>query len=363
MPVIPRKHIANLHRVANEDVNRSDYLCLDKNENIIGFSDEVLNNFCKMITPNLLNTYPDASPLYKNLTEKLNVDPGQIYLSSGSDAAIKSVFETYVNPGDEVVLISPTYAMYYVYARMFQAKLEEFIYDHDLFIPPEKIISKISPATKLVCIPNPNSTTGTIFSQKDLINIVCTARKHGALVLIDEAYQQFHGESMMDYLNESNNLIIVRTFSKAMGLASARLGYIVSNDTIITNLFKVRPLYEVNSFAICFGTYLLDHPEIQANHLEEISRSKNYLKNKLSELGFPITKSHTNFVLINVNSKRNSKEIVRLLLREKIFIKGEFKEACLESYIRVTLGSIEQMKIFIKKLEQILKEITKESLQ
>ena len=358
MHIKPKKHIADLYRVGNSGFDRSLYLSLDKNENIIGFSKEVLQDFYELISSDLICCYPDVSPLYEKLTEVLSLDHDQIYLSSGSDGAIKSIFEAYVEPGDEVFLVSPTYAMYYVYAQMFRARLKEFVYDNRLFVDPENIVKKISPATKLVCIPNPNSSTGTVFSQNDLSQIIEVAKENASLVLIDEAYQQFHGHTMMEFLQKYDNLLISRTFSKAMGLASCRLGFVVSSKAIVENLFKVRPLYEVNSFAVSFGCYLLNHPEIIKDYLKQVAEGKDYLEKRVVELGFRVEESHANFVLIHVGNKNRAEKIVDLLFEQKILIKGGFKENCLEPYIRVSLGSEAQMKIFVEKLSSVLDKIS-----
>jgi len=143
-----------------------------------------------------------------------------------------------------------------------------------------------------------------------------------------------------------------------LGMASARLGYITSSKQIISNLFKVRPLYEINSFAVSFGCYLLDHPEILDEYLGQIFAGREYLEKNIPELGLHMEESHANFVLINVSSRKRAAEIVKLLFREKILIKGGFKELCLERYIRVGLGSVKQMKIFFDKLSIVLKEIS-----
>ena len=135
----------------------------------------------------------------------------------------------YVDSGDEVIVINPTYAMYHVYSKMFDAQLVKVDFDKNLALPPERIIEEISPATKLVCIANPNSPTGTVFPIQDLEKIIKVASKNEALVLVDEAYYQFWGFSAIDLVLEYDNLIVIRTFSKALGLASARLGYVVSN--------------------------------------------------------------------------------------------------------------------------------------
>ena len=126
----------------------------------------------------------------------------QIFLSAGSDAGIKSVFEVYVEPGDEVVIIHPTYAMYYVYADMFQARLVKANYEKDLSISIDNIINNISSNTKLVCLANPNSPTGTLLPPEDLQRLLGAGNSHSSMVLVDEAYCQFSGESAIKFLKK-----------------------------------------------------------------------------------------------------------------------------------------------------------------
>ena len=357
MRVPPKKNLLKLNRIFNENLNRDEFLRLDKNENLKGFSKEVIEDILKMVTSDFLTAYPDASPLYKKLAQCLEISQEQIYLSAGSDAGIKAVFEVYVESEDEVVVIHPTYAMYYVYSKMFNARLIEVSFDKNLSLPVERITEKISSTTKLICIANPNSPTGTVFSVKDLEKIIEIASENGALVLVDEAYYQFWGSSAIDLVSDHDNLIVVRTFSKALGLASARLGYLVSTPETVSHLFRVRPMYEVNSFAISLGLYMLEHPDIAKEYVNKIEQSRKWLKEELSKDGIDIAPGFANFVLINVGDSKRASQITEILLNEKIVIKGGFRETCLKPYTRVGLGTLDQMRYFLKKFREALKEI------
>jgi histidinol-phosphate aminotransferase len=358
MRISPKKSLLKLDRVFNESLDRGEFLRLDKNENLKGFSEEVITDILKMVTSDFLTGYPEAGPLYKKLAQHLNIPREQIYLSAGSDAGIKAVFEVYVDSEDEVVVIHPTYAMYYIYSEMFKARLIEVNFDKNLALPPERIIENISPATKLICIANPNSPTGTVLPVKDLEKIIEVASENGVLVLIDEAYFQFWGYSAIDLVSAYDNLIVVRTFSKALGLASARLGYLVSTPEIVSHLFRVRPMYEVNAFAVSLGVYMLEHPDIVAEYLDEIEQSRKWLKEELSRDGIDIAPGFANFILINVGDKCRAAQIAENLLNEKIVIKGGFRENCMTPYIRVGLGTIDQMRFFLEKFRKVLREIT-----
>ena len=230
-------------------------------------------------------------------------------------------------------------------------------FDKKFVITHEQITEKISPKTKLVCIANPNSPTGTVFTIKDLEKIIQTALNNEALVLVDEAYYQFWGYSAVDLISVYDNLIVTRTFSKALGLASARLGYVLSTNEIISHLFRVRPIYEVNAFAVGFGIYTLEHPDIVIEYITEIRQARKWLEKKLLSDGFNVAKGFANFVLIDVGGRKRSAQITEGLLKEKIIIKGAYQEVCMEPYIRIGLGTLEQMKSFLKKFRKVLREI------
>jgi len=357
MRLSPKKHLLELDRVVDKNLDRDKFLRMDKNENLKGFSKEIIQDIQKMISSDFLTAYPEVDPLYNKLAEHLNIPRDKIFLSAGSDAGIKAVYEVYVDSGDEVIVINPTYAMYHVYSKMFDAQLVKVDFDENLVLPPERIIEEISPATKLVCIANPNSPTGTVFPIQDLEKIIKVASKNDALVLVDEAYYQFWGFSAIDLVLAYDNLIVIRTFSKALGLASARLGYVVSNPEIISHLFRVRPMYEVNAFAVSLGVYILEHLELVDQHITEIQNAREWLEKELFKDDLSTVPGAANFILINVGGNEKAAQIAKELLGENIVIKGGFRDACLKPYIRVGLGTLEHMRIFLKKFRKILREL------
>jgi histidinol-phosphate aminotransferase len=253
----------------------------------------------------LISSYPEVYSLYQKISDWTGVDLDQIYISAGSDGAIKALFEVFVGAGDEVITLHPSYAMYYVYSEMFGANLKKIEYEADLTLDHNKITQSITDRTKLICIANPNSPTGTIIKKPDLISIIEYAQEKDVLVLIDEAYYLFNPKTFLSDALSFSNLIVTRSFTKALGLASARLGFAVSNPHIIGCLKQVRPqyglilklnalrphiigclkqvrpLYEVNSFSVLLGKLIIDNEDIVTRNMELFREGKQYLLDSL----------------------------------------------------------------------------------
>ncbi len=350
-----KEHLRKLERILNP-ISRSDYLRLDKNENIIGFEKGFIAILRQEITSDFLTSYPEVNPLYQKIARWTGCKPENIYLTAGSDAAIKSVFEVFVEPEDIVALVSPTYAMYYVYAKMFQADIIEIPYHEGLALPPGDILNTITTQKpKLLCIANPNSPTGTILSQNDLTNIISTAKEQNTIVLIDEAYYLFYPNTCISLIDDYPNLVVTRTFSKALGLASARLGFAAAQSETAQYLMKVRPMYESNSYAVRCAELVLDNMHLIEQNLEVFRKGKACLEKELDRLKIPHFQSYANFVLIDVGSYEESIRIGTTMYKQKILIGSGFKDNLLQNFIRVTVGSEAQMKYFIEKLGATLR--------
>ena len=351
----PKKNLEGLHRVSNPPENRFNYLRLDKNENIVPLPEDVVSDIQRLITAELISTYPEEiEDLYVKIASWVGLKRENVMLSSGSDAAIKSVFEVFIEEGDEVVLVSPSYAMYYVYCKMFGARLKEVFYDEDLFLDGDKVRRALSGSTKLLCIANPNSPTGTVLPHEDLIKTIEYYKDRDILVLVDEAYYPYYPETIIGLVESLDNLIVTRTFSKACGLASARLGFAASGPRITGLLQKVRPMYEVNAFAVKLGHYILDHADIIDRNLSEMKEGKNYIESAMRDMGFKTFKTYANFLNIEVGSQQTSRTVHELLKEEGILVKGGFKDKCLEKCIRITIGTKDQMKYFVEKFNAVL---------
>ena len=356
MAKIPAKaHLINIQRVKNPQERRGSFLRLDKNENTIGFDKEITELLKSQITSDFLSAYPEIDSLYGKIASHLKCGENNIYITSGSDAAIKAVFEVFVEKGDKVALLDPTYAMYYVYGETFGAELLKINFKEDLSLDAENILNLIEKERpKLICLANPNAPTGTIISPEDIKKIAVFCLKYDIIILIDEAYYPYYPHSAFPLILDFPNLIITRTFSKAFGLASCRLGFAVGQPEIIGYLYKVRPMYETNAFAAKFGELILDNYGIVEKNVEEVNRAKEYLEKELSDSGIPFFKSYANFMLIDVSSFEKAVQIRQEMKNRKILIAGGFKTAPLEKCIRVSIGNIEQMKYFFDNLKQII---------
>lgn len=344
----PKKNIKDLFRATAAFDNRIGKIVrLDRNERTTPFSEEHLKKILNDITPEEIVGYPELEPFYNKLANWLGIEREQILLVSGSDTGIRAVYETYLEEGDEVIMLSPTYGMYAVYCKMFGAISKEIFYDFDFSLLLEKILRAINQKTKLIAIANPNHT-GTVISGPDLIKIIETAGNCGSLVLVDEAYYHFYDHTMLHNISEFDNLILVRTFSKAFGIASLRIGYLMSNKSVIEQLYKVKLTHEITGISARFGEYLLDHLDIMENYVIDVKSGINYLENEFRNLGLHTPKTHANFIYAELPEGFNGKMLIELLKKDGFYISGPFAKIPFKNHIRITVGPVAQMKEFIR---------------
>lgn len=348
----PKFHLKKITRSTPENYDRSKFLRLDKNEDIIGLPDDFVQKVLSEVTPNIISTYPQTDVLYKKIATNLSLEIDNILITAGSDAAIKNIFEVYVCPGDLVVIPDPTYAMYEVYANLFDAKIQKIEYDSELQLPIERII-EASRNARLIVLANPGSPTGTIVNYDDIIRLLDATKNTNTLVLIDEAYYLFYEETVINLIQQFDHLIVTRTFSKAFSLASLRLGYVVAQSDVIQALNTFRPIYEVNLFAVLFGSALLDNLDIIGKGIQEILDGREYLIKEVAKMGFLTYPTYTNFLHIVVG-RQHINPITDHFYRNGILIKSGFHHEVLSKCIRVTVGPVESMKVFLNVFKEYI---------
>jgi len=341
-----------IYRTPPSETSRHRKMRLDKNEHTSGIGKSHLKNVLSSIDPEVISSYPESEHFYGMLARSLRIKREELILTNGSDGAIKSVFEAFINPGDRVIIVHPTYAMFYVYCDLFGAEKVQIDFDENLDLPVDKILEAIDPTVRLVALPNPNSPTGTVIEEKDLVSLIKKAGSRGSVVLIDEAYHGFYPKTMLGSIRRYDNLIVTRTFSKAYALAGLRLGYAVANPAIIRALYNVKPMYEANAVALRFAEYVLKHPSMANDYIRECSLGKEYLAGRFRSLGFAVHKSHANFLVVKMPGINNS--LAAKLGKRGVLVKGGYDAPGLRDTIRVTVGPKRQMAEFFRIFQKCL---------
>jgi histidinol-phosphate aminotransferase len=349
--VKPKKNIEDLYRMRdNLSESRYNKTRLDRNERTLGFHKNILNKIKESISDEMLMIYPEPLPLYEKMAKFEKIEVKNLLFNSGSDQSIKSIFETYVEDGDEIVLHEPSYAMYSVYAKMFGATIRSVNFEKDFSLNFEKIISKINLKTKMVVIENPNGFLGVEQGEENLLTLIKECEKKNILAVIDEAYFYFIKTTMSKYIDTFQNLIVVRTFSKAIGIASARVGYIISNEINISNLSKVKPMHELSQFAINSAIVLLDNFDLVEENIKETLQSLDFLKIELNRLGVKHSNSVSNFLVAKLEIK-NEEGFMSKLKENSILIRRNFSQEFLKDYRRIGVSDLNHMQNFINILE------------
>ena len=347
--------ISKMWRPSPDSSERSQIFRFDRNERTTVFSDEELNNLYSSITAYDLVAYGELEPFYRKVSSFFGIERDNILLTSGSDAAIKSVFETYVSHGDEVIITLPNYAMFSVYASMFGAKETKFFHNEDLHLNIELLMDQIKSDIRMLVISNP-SHTGKVIPEDKLQRLIEKAEKNSVIILLDEAYYHFYNKSMVNSINDFNNLIITRTFSKAIGLASLRIGALIANKSLINELYKVKLVHEITGFAAKVGEYIIDNRKIINTYVDQVNLGKEILQHRLAPYLSVFYKSESNFIFFKFKKEINTKKIIVFLEKNNIYIKGPFDKFPFNHHFRVTVGSEKQMILFCDFIDKFIKQ-------
>ena len=351
-----RKRILDLHRIRDSYVDRGGMFRMDRNERTWPHNETVLQQIRQRIASEPLTNYTDIDGLYRKLAGYLGTSYEQIYLHSGSDLVIKSIFETFIDPGDRVLIQNPSYAMYGVYSRMYGADLVEKDYDDGLhFDVDDYCLTIASEHPKLVVFENPSGYIGNGYSHDQVKKVVETAFANDALVLVDEAYIDYIPDhSAQDLIDKYDNLIIVRTFSKAWGLAGMRAGYAVSNTLLISEIFKVMPMHELTMATVIAVDTVLDHADEMKAYIEEVKAVRDYFQGSLREMGIRFIDSDTHFVTACLGEKIDADDFRDRAHENRYFVRRPFGQDILKGWVRIGLIPMKDMNEFTEYLRSYM---------
>lgn len=345
MSVAPKVHLQRVSRTSHPAQSRQAYELMDRNERTVDFPPDVMRELRELISPFLLRAYPEPAPLYQRLSAWLGVPREQLLLTWGADGALKTIYDAYAGSGDEVVSARPSYAMYPVYASMVGAVAREVSFRSDLSFPLDDLLRAITSKTKLVVLANPNQPIERVYEDRELRALLDLCAKTHTLLVMDEAYAHFSRSSAWPCLPVSDHLIIVRTFSKAFGLAGLRLGYCVAAPTTIAALQTLRPMYEASAVAIAMGCYMLDHPELMTSYVAEVRQTMDWLREQFTRMGFQTFGRWGNSLLVALPGRLSSRQVKDAMQRRGFLVRAE-TEPPLSNHLRITVGPKAQAERF-----------------
>lgn len=328
---------------------------LASNENPLGTSNKVKRLMAELV--NEMNIYPDSSSyeFKQTLSNKLGINKDMIFCGAGSDSLINVICEVFLDKDDESVMAEITFPRYESNTILMGAKpVKVPLKNNGLDL--KAMVNAITDKTKLLWLCNPNNPTGGMFTKGDLDEVLNKIPKD-VIIVMDEAYSEYVTSddypNSLELLKSYPNLIILRTLSKAYGLASLRFGYGIANEEIVDYMNRVINAFDVNLFAQKAAVVAIEDEDF-INKVKVFNKEqREYLANKFSEMGLEYIDSQANFIMVNVNG--DDKPIHENLLRHGYIIRpGHLLD--MPKWIRVSIGSREQNEEFCKLLYDAIKE-------
>jgi len=353
MNVKPREEVLKMPNYDPPLEGRRGKLRLDFNENPIGCSPKVIK-MLKSLTREDIAIYPEYNKINKKIATFFDVSQDEFLLTNGTDEGIKLIMDTYLSPQDEILLPIPTFSMFEIYASIIGCQITKVLYNPDLGFPTNNLLKNISAKTKLIILSNPNNPTGTIINENDILKILKISKKKGILVLLDEAYYDFCGQTFLPSINKYENLIITRTFSKAYGLAGLRLGVLFSKSQNIKYLRRVLSPYSVNNIAVMAAMIALDDKEYIKKFSNMIKNNRNIVKKELEKLGLKVYPSHTNFLITDFGNPYDYVE--NELKKREILVRNRSNYPLLKNCLRIGIGTEEQCEKLLQAIREILSQ-------
>jgi len=348
----PRKDIKDLEPYSAPLEGRRNLLRLDFNENTIGPSPLVIKSL-REISRDEISVYPEYSGLKEKVVESLikqnsnvNINSSEVGIFNGVDAAINAIFHAYGNFDDLMLTTSPTFGYYTPCAQMRGMKINSIPYEgKDFQYPFDSIcefITQNNPKILLIC--NPNNPTGTRLSPERIIEITKLSSK--TLVVVDELYEAFTGDSVLPFVNFQNtpNLVVLRSLSKTAGLASLRIGFAIGYSKVINIVNRVTGPYDVNSFAVIAAFAALKDQSYIDSYVKEVLEARNWIKDQFEKHHVKHHIDGGNYFLLWPKSK--PQQVEQKLKSSGILIRNMDKKKNLKGSIRVSIGTIDQMKRF-----------------
>jgi len=328
---------------------RTDKLRLDFNENPMGCSPAVRRALARLSAASI-SAYPEQETVRARAARHFGVRPDDLLLTNGTDEALSLVVNVFVEAGERVLLVEPTYAMYRFYSELAGARIVAPRYGSEMRFPWKEVMAELRRGPRVFFLSNPNSPTGQLLSLAELRRILKAAPR--TMVVIDEAYFEFCGVTAIPWIRRQRNLIVTRTFSKTCGLAGLRLGCLFVHRELAAQMRKAQSPYPVNVAALAAAEAAMRDRAFIARTVREVLRGRDELQRELAKLGVRCFPSAGNFVLAYFGAR--AKSVVAGLEGKGILVRDRSSDFGGEGYVRITLGTVAQTRRLLRELRAML---------
>lgn len=322
---------------------------LNQNESPVDIPEDIKNEIFKRFKKKSWNRYPsqEAESLIQNISDYTDHPSSGILVGNGSNELIQTLIYAVCDSDDRILTIRPGFSIYKRVSSVMNIKVKEVPLKHDFGFDANDILEK-SKDVKMIILCSPNNPTGTVLKIKDIEKIALNFR---GMVVLDEAYYEFYKKTAQKLMAKLNNLVIIRTFSKALGLAGIRLGYLLGNDELIKDLFKAKLPFSLGIFQQLSGEVILEKKEFINQRASRIIKERDWLFSEMKKIKniHPVP-SYANFILFE-SQRFSGKELYRNLLENRVLIRT-FDDPSLKNMLRVTVGTHEENEVFLNKLKK-----------
>ena len=314
---------------------------LDFNENTSGCGKAARRAVAELSTKKLA-MYPEYEPATKKLAQYFGVRADEIVLTNGGDDALRVFFDTFVEPRSHILTCEPTFPMYRYYAEIAGAKVKALRYSAMMEFPLKAALEALQEKPRVLFLANPNNPTGTLVAKPAIAKILRAATE--TVVVLDEAYSEFSGESVVPWIRRYPQLFVAKTFSKAAGLAGLRLGAVLAQRDSLALVRRALPPYPVNVAALVAGVAAVEDKKTLSGYVREVKRLRVWFANELERRGARVFPSAGNFLLVDFSDAGPA--IFRELQRSGIMVRE--KKDLGPGFARITIGTESELKKLLR---------------
>ena len=344
-----RPSVEALSRYVAPLEGRRGLLRLDFNENTVGPSPRVVEAI-RALPPEAYATYPEYAGLVEAYASYAGLRADQVAVFNGADAAIRSVFDAFGEPGTTLLTTAPTFGYYRPCAEIAGMSVDAVPYESDLSFPWAAFGERLRASPRICIICNPNNPTSTLVDPARILDLA--RRNERTLFVVDELYVAFTKQSVLPDATRLSNVIALRSLSKSMGIAALRLGFACGAPALVERAFRVTGPYDINAFAVVAGKAALDDVAYMDAYVAEVAAAKAWTLGELDRLGLRYFSQGGNYLLVWPG--RNVAEVEAQLKARGILVRSMAGKPVIDGSFRLSIGTREQMRWFFIALEEIV---------